>query len=747
MTPYHALLLLLLSSTAVAQPFSPITVSSSPSDLPVSVTSDPSTSLSLARSSWLGVFLPFTSQCTPSPTCCCSSARPLTISTDLSNSLSLDLSGSSDGGAGCFYQSTLGGVLSLSSPLTASASYPSLALNVTATLSSDLQTLEVSSTRTSCAVDFRRSPATPAPSTVSTDGSSGPGWSPPSFVYSATAPPSSSPSSSASVPYQSRLMAMASGPGLAAGSHSFVVAFAVPQSMPISSVFLHYASTSNPSTSSEAMALQSTSSLQFPDSSQPLFVYVYSPLLLSDADVLTLAFSYTYAGQTQFTSFSTFTYNATLPPLSTSTASSASSSPSTPSLFVGQYLTSTLCTPSSSCCCGEGAITVQPALGSSPSLLVTGALDGGAGCHGQSQLSGQFSPQPDPLQLLSNFTAEGLSLGFNLALSGLPQSIPPSSFASLSTAQLQAYYSLLTVTNTLQPSCPTTAIRVLSSSSSSTSAASSLQLPFIGTYSFIPELCVSSSTCCCAVGDLSVAASSVNSSLLVFAGTLDGGSACLGQSSLSEDFLVTSPTSASFSLPPVTLTASMSHEARGVVGVDGNNGVAFSNNLNPACVSYAYRTSLTPSTPAGSSPTPIISPTALQTLSGSYTSDGSCQPSPQCCCTDGTTTVVAGAGGSSLLVSTVLDGVLLSCFNQDGPVSFNATFVNATYATAEYQGVSFSASWQPDASIIIANSLHPACPTRLLKAQPSNGAACLEERGVAVMITAAAVASTWMLIG
>ena len=740
------LILVLLFPTVLAQPFSPITVSSVPSLPSLSIASDTSTSLSLARSSWLGVFLPFTAQCTPSPSCCCSSARPLTITSDLSNALSLDLSGTSDGGAGCFYQSTLGGVLSLSSPLIASASFPSLALNVTATLSSDLQTLEITSSRTTCAVDFRRSPATPAPSTTSSSlGSSGPAWSPPSFVYTTTAPSSGAPSSSA-VAYQSRLMAMASSPGVPAGQHAYVAAFAVPQSTPISSVYLHTASTSNPSTSSVLMALQSTSSLQFLDVSQPLYVYVYSPLLLSDADVLTLAFSYVYAGQTQFTSFSTFMYNSTLPPPSaTSTATSAPSSSSSPSLFLGQYLTSTLCTPSVNCCCGEGVISVQPALGSSPSsLLVAGALDGGFGCHGQTQLSGQFTQQANPLQLSSNFTAEGLSLGFDLFLSGLPQSALPSSFASLSTTQLQQYYSLLTISNSLQ-SCPTTAIRVLSSSS--TSAASTLQLPFVGTFTFIPQLCVSSSSCCCAVGDVSIAASSANSSLLVFAGQLDGGSACLGQSSLSEDFLVTSLTSASFSMPPVTLTATMGHEARGVVGVDGNNGITVSNNLNPLCVSYAYRTSLSPSTSTSSIPSPFVTPAELQSLVGDYVSDGSCVPSPQCCCTDGTTTVSA-VGSASLVVSTVLDGALLSCFNQDGPVSFNFSVLNSTYATAQYQGVAFSASWQqPDASVTIANSLHPACPTRLVKVQGSNDAVERGQKRAAAMVTAAAVASTWMLLG
>ena len=53
-------------------------------------------------------------------------------------------------------------------------------------------------------------------------------------------------------------------------------------------------------------------------------------------------------------------------------------------------------------------------------------------------------------------------------------------------------------------------------------------------------------------------------------------------------------------------------------------------------------------------------------------------------------------------------------------MSFTFSLVNATYAYSLYQGVTFSAVWQPDASIVIANTLHPSCPSRLVKAQASN---------------------------
>ena len=650
-------LLLLSVPPSLAQSFAPITVTSSPLLPSLSIASAPSPTLSLSRANWLGSFLPFTSQCTPSPTCCCSSGRPLVVTADASSALAVDLAGSSDGGAGCFYQANLGGVLTLTSTLSALASFPALSLNVTAALSPDLQTLSIATTRTTCAVEFQRSSATPAPSADPPAGdSSGGAWSPPGFAYATTAVSDPASPSTSSLSYQTLVVPMA---GSSAGAHSYAMAFAVPESTPISSVFLHYATTSAPSTVSAAMDAQSASPLSFPDESTPLLVYEYAPLVLSDSDVLTYAFSYLYAGRTQFTPFTTFTFNSSAPVTSAAAAPSAAAS----SLLIGQYLTSTLCVPSSTCCCGEGLISVQQAPSSSPSsLLVTGALDGGAGCHGQTELSGGFVQGSDPLSVSGNFSAQGLSVGFDLALSGLAGSSPPSAFSSMSPSQEREYYSLLTLTDSLQ-SCPTTAIRVLSSSASA-AVASPLQLPFVGTFDFIPELCTASSTCCCAVGNLTVAPSSANASSLVLAGTLDAGAACLGQSSISESFLVTSPTSASFSLAPITITVSMTHEARGIVGVDGNNALTFNNNLNPSCVSYAYRTSLQPSPPSpSSSASTLPSPTAVQGLLGSYTSDGSCVPSPQCCCTDGQTTVTAGRPGS-VVVATTLDGVLLSCFNQ-----------------------------------------------------------------------------------
>ena len=744
---------------------------SSPPALAIS-SSDPATAsgtfLATYIPYWLGSYSPVPSQCTPSATCCCSNGQPMTVTASTStqsasaSAASVSLQGGSDGGSGCFYQSTLGGVMQLQSEHVAGVSYPPLGLNVTAQLSSDWQTLTIQSSKTTCAVLFQRSAATPPPSAATPSTSAGGGWSPPSFVYTSTA--SVVPAStSTGVQYQSRLLPLVS-PATSAGSHQYAVAFAVPRATPVSSVFFHYATTSSPATQSLSLALQSASPISFGDMSQPLYVFVYSPLLLSDADTLTYAFSYVYSAQAQFSTFTTFTYNSTLPPAIGTVSGGASGGSSAlsstqPSLFVGQYQVAAGCVPSSTCCCGVGVVSIATA-SNSAALAVTGALDGGTGCFGQTQLSGSFTPSASsPLLLSSTFTAQGASDTFLLALTS-PQRLPlpTASLSSLSPAQLAAVesaYSLLTVTNTLQPTCATAAVRLATSTAVvPASSASAVQLPFIGTYTF-DGTCQSSAACCCAVGNLSVSPAAALSSL-VFSGSLDGSAACFGQSSLAETFLVASPTTAAFSLPPVNLTATIVRVAGGggVAGADGNNGLTFVNNIYPACTSTAYRTSLSPDTTAAatapSAPPPaVLVPDAA--LFGSYQSDGSCVPSPQCCCTDGVTRihrVSNTTGGSGVVVTTTLDGVLLSCMNQDGPVVLNFTLLDARHASGVFQSVLFDAAWQGDGSVVISNSLHPSCPTRLVSAA-SNGGVHREHgsAGVILLTTWAIVASGLGLLG
>ena len=723
-----------LQSPSVNNPTSPPTITIT--------TSDPSIAADLSSSAqsafvpyWLGSYTPVPSQCTPSATCCCSNGQPLTITAataaQSSSATSLSLQGGSDGGSGCYYQSSLGGVMSLQTGNMASVDYPALGLNVTAQLSADWQTLTIQSTKTTCAVVFQRSAATPPPSTPST--SVGGGWAPPDFeTYTSTAASSavSSPSSSSSgsIHYQSRLLPLVN-PTLSTvtGTHQYVVAFGVPRATPVSSVYFHYATTSSPATQSVSLALQSSSSISFTDMSQPLYTFVYSPLTLADTDTLTYAFSFIYSSQAQFSTFTTFFYNSTLPSVATSSGSEASGSAtlssSGTSLFVGQYQVAGGCVPSAVCCCGVGVIDIEQASDSS-ALSVTGALDSGVGCYGQSQLSGSFTPSASsPLLLSSTFTAQGATDTFSVALSSSQQlPLPTTALSSLSTAQLAAVesaYSVLTVTNTLQPTCATKAVRIASSTTVvPASSATTTQLPFIGTYQF-DGTCQTSAACCCAVGNLSVSPAASPSSL-VFSGSLDGSTACFGQSSLAETFVISSPVIASFSMPPVNLTATIVHgSGGGIVGVDGNNGLTFVNNIYPTCASTAHRTSLSPT-----SATPTVSPPAVlapdPSLLGSYQSDGSCVPSPQCCCTDGITRIQRGAGGAGVVVSTVLDGVLLSCMNQDGPVVLNFSLVDARHASGVYQSVVFDAVWETDGSVLISNSLHPSCPTRLVSATPNS---------------------------
>ena len=754
-----------LAAPTVSDPSSTTTSSSNSSSLSdtgvtIASTPIPPSTFSSARLNWVGTFLPVASQCLPSSTCCCSNGQAMTVSLDSSSSAGLDLAGDSDGGSGCFYQSTLGGLLSLTSAQTAFASFPALGLNITATLSADDNTLQIVSTRTSCAVDFTRSSSTPAPSSQSAAVSTGGGWA--GFTDSSSAAGGLlSPTSSLS--WQARIRpvtAVESSSSPPEQQHAYIIAFAVPRFTPISSVYFHYATTSNPATSSLHLALTSPSPVSF-QSQQPLQVFSYSPLVLSDSDVVTYTFSFIFASQTQATPFATFSFNSTQSEAQLTADSSSSSTGSVPappaSLLVGQYQTTTQCAPSASCCCGKGIVVISsPALASTSSALtVTGALDGGSGCSGETELSGLFSPRSsDPLLITQNFSADGITVDFDIQLlSSAPNALPPVSLSSLSSlsplqySALQREYSVLSITNSFQ-TCSTTATRILSASAVAVQP-SPQQLPFIGSYQFDSSQCQPSESCCCAIGNLSVSASAVNSSVLMLSGTLDGGSACLGQSVISESFSIVSAVQASFSLPPVLLTATMQHvQGGGLDGSDGNNALSFVNNIYPMCVSHAERTSLLPATTAAaSSSPPAAPPVASASLLGQYQSDGSCVPSSQCCCVDGTTTVAVSASSASvLLVSTNLDGELLSCFNQDGPVQLQMSLLNATEAVGQFASVAFTALWQPDGSVEVENSLHPACPSRLVKLSASNGVQGCRDRGSVVHTMTAVVAAAGSLL-
>jgi len=68
---------------------------------------------------------------------------------------------------------------------------------------------------------------------------------------------------------------------------------------------------------------------------------------------------------------------------------------------------------------------------------------------------------------------------------------------------------------------------------------------------------------------------------------LDGGAACVGMANVSQAFLLSGPTAASFSMPPVTLNASLAQSQPGA----GLDTLTFSNSLYPGCLSRATKKS------------------------------------------------------------------------------------------------------------------------------------------------------------
>ena len=89
-------------------------------------------------------------------------------------------------------------------------------------------------------------------------------------------------------------------------------------------------------------------------------------------------------------------------------------------------------------------------------------------------------------------------------------------------------------------------------------------------------------------GSGSAASATANrSDQVILNANLDGGAACVGMQNVSQAFSLTGPTAASFSMPPVTLNASLAQSQPGA----GLDTLTFSNSLYPGCLSRAVKKS------------------------------------------------------------------------------------------------------------------------------------------------------------
>lgn len=632
---------------------------------------------------------------------------------------------------------------------------------------------------------------------------------------------SSSSSSSDDVAYTSQLVEVSSS-AASGGSRQYLLSLLVPASSGVKFAILHYYTQSDLRQTNVYMNLTSSSALVSqllsaasaspsgvvgaPLSAQTAyFVFVHGPITLADSDELSYSFTYatradgTGARNTPLQRYSRSSAAAAvasvavpddaksaLPGLSLgdattaagSASASASSSIDVNSPWNGQFQADAACIPSDSCCCGVGLLNVSTTLADPSQVLLSGGLDGGAGCLYQTSLTGLM--QVDSSQPLSASrrieipNADKTQIVFSAALSAGADGQPNT---------------ILTVSNSFRP-CQTVATKIAplhpqssesddgSISSGPTtlatdpSTAAALDRDaFIGSYDF-DSSCVPSASCCCAQGPLviepvladtqlpelppaaaalaSQAAASAaaataaadRSRLVIFRATLDGGSACMGMQSVAQAFNVSSPTSAAFAVPPVlTMSADLSSSD----GSTQYDTLSFKNNIYPTCISKAVKkptpttqsnsdSSTQPSAPSTpqQSPDPTQpAPVALteaefaavrQTLVGEYDATG-CVPSSSCCCASGVTRVTANSTAPNRVdVDTHLVGVGFSCLQQDGPLRLTFTLLNRTSAEAapfaQADAVKFWATRSADKndSIVVSNSLHNTCPTVSSKA-------------------------------
>ena len=89
------------------------------------------------------------------------------------------------------------------------------------------------------------------------------------------------------------------------------------------------------------------------------------------------------------------------------------------------------------------------------------------------------------------------------------------------------------------------------------------------------------------IGGSATIAAANRSELVILNANLDGGAACVGMQNVSQAFSLIGPTAASFSMPPVTLNASLAQSQPGA----GLDQLTFSNSLYPGCLSRAIKKS------------------------------------------------------------------------------------------------------------------------------------------------------------
>ena len=111
---------------------------------------------------------------------------------------------------------------------------------------------------------------------------------------------------------------------------------------------------------------------------------------------------------------------------------------------------------------------------------------------------------------------------------------------------------------------------------------------------------------------------------------------------------------------------------------------------------------------------------------GDYDSVG-CVPSSTCCCTSGITRITANSTSPDKVnVETSLLGSGFSCLQKDGKQQMVFTIKNMTFAdSTPFPGSNVHFYATKDSSkkgIVVTNTVHPNCPTTLVKRVVENGA-------------------------
>jgi hypothetical protein len=747
------------------------------------------------RANWIGHYMKVDGQCLPSPSCCCASADML-VAADASNPLAVDLSGNSDGGAGCYFITTMNGVFTLDSPTTASYSIAAVSLTVNLTLSDDYQTITFRTSRTSCPVQLQKDSQTTS-STASSNGSSSSSSTGAAIVLvNMSSGSNSNPSSTgvsnfstgssttttalpsvplaAPIDYNQMLISLPVSNSTLNNTRAYQIVFAIlaNDSLNFNWAVLHYRTNSRPQLTNVVMDTNTSPATTAALASSSIFwnsiIYSYGPVAMFSTDQLTYSFTYNLGSGASTNTIDTVAYNyqtgqSAATPVDGSvltlsgspdsiftTTNTISPNSYVVSLFHGVFrVIPGLCVPSDSCCCGVSTLAAQPIAGKSQFQL-SGALDGGLGCFLQNNLSGIFIINSgNVLEASNTFQAGQSSVNFFASLSNSNSSdlsvvktisqTDLNNITGYNFALLQQRYDILTVYNSYRP-CPTVASRIIipneansnfiNASTALNNATTGFADPsavdtdarsnLLGEFLF-DSSCVPSSSCCCAVGGLLITPlqseaqipSNLNGSnyanLVQLSGNLDGSAACMNQKTLKQVFPVINSNAAALQMQGIVLLANLSSDpARlGPNSTQVYNRLTFTNSLyGSTCRSLAYRMS---------ADDPLS--TGYGILGNYLPLDDYCAASTSCCCASGLTKISMAAGKfHTVKVETSLVGADLACFNYDGPETLEFYLQNSSYATSgTIQYVTFEAFLNTDHSIIIKNSLHPSCASKLVR--------------------------------